>query len=178
MPLSKSVEYLPEVDRAPRIPVVVLVAVGAPVLMAFAGLFLFVAAEAAGAHPFAVPPAANVAEAAAYGDAARMLVLMNEGQDPNNRWEVRQGMFDARKSLHVTALEAAILARRAEVATLLLRRGASAGARGEAFACLAQAVSLGRELPPSTFGAVDREYYSGALIEGVQALSRCGLPLD
>ena len=44
--------------------------------------------------------------------------------------------------------------------------------------CLAQAVDLGKDVEPSTFGVAAREYYRGPRIGGIDALSRCGFPTD
>lgn len=154
---------------------VAVVAGAAPACIAFCLLIGFAIAEASGVPLFAVAPPANVAEAAAYGDAARMLALQSSGQDVNRRWPTRPGLFDASSALEVTALQAAILTRRPEVAMLLLRRGARAD-NPAGLACLAQALEQGTDLPPAVFGAEARAYYTGPLTGGREALVTCGFP--
>jgi hypothetical protein len=153
------------------------VALAVPVVSAFLALGAFVIAEAAGARPFAVAPAANVSEAMAFGDAGQALVFIASGQDPNYRWTVRQDLVDSRGALHLTAVQAAVLARRPELVEFLLRHGARAD-DPEGLACLAQAVGRGAELPPSVFGATNTDYYHGPPIGGREALAQCGFPSD
>lgn len=91
-----------------------------PPLVAFLLLSAYVVAEALGFRGLARPEAATVAEAAALGHAARTLQLIAEGQDPNEPTHLRAGFLDARE-YDVRPLEAAILARHAELVRLLLR---------------------------------------------------------
>jgi hypothetical protein len=162
---------------APRVPLAALLAASVPVLAGFSLLLGFVIAEASGARPFARPPAANVAEAASYGEAAGVLGFIARGDDVNQRWDTRADLFDARGPMKVTAVQAAILQRRAEVVALLLRRGARAE-NPTALACLAQAVGQERELPPSVFGMAERRYYDGPVVGGRDAFVACGLPFE
>lgn len=148
-----------------------------PTAVAFIALVTFVVGEAGGAKPYAVAPGANVAEAVAFGDAAQALGLLMAGQDPNQRWPIRRDLLDSRGVVHVTAIQAAILARRPELVGLMLRHGARPEAP-EDLACLAQAVDMRKELQPSTFGVADREYYRGPRLSGGDALSQCGFPAD
>ena len=159
------------------VPLTAALALAAPVLLAFCLLLAFVVAEVAGASPFAIDRPRNVAETAAFGDAAGLLALIAQGQDVNARWEVRQDLLDSRGPQRVTAMQAAILMRRPEAVQLLLRRGARAGQPKE-LACLAQAVGVGRELPPSVFNAPDGRYYDGSPLGGIDALMRCGIPFE
>ncbi len=160
-----------------RLSLLPALAVALPAVVAFIALGVFVASEAGGAQPFAVPPGSNVAEAVAWGDAGQALAFIMSGQDPNRRWPIRQDLLDSRGVVHVTAIQAAILARRPEIVGLMLRQGARPETP-EGLACLAQAVDLGKQLEPSTFGVADRDYYRGPRISGMEALSRCGLPAD
>jgi hypothetical protein len=148
-----------------------------PVIVAFIALAVFVVCEVGGARPFAVAPDANVAEAVAFGDAAQALGFVMTGQDPNQRWPIRQNLLDSRGVVHVTAIEAAILARRPELVGLMMRQGARPE-MPEELACLAQAVHMEKALPPSTFGIAAGDYYRGPLIEGMEALARCGFAAD
>jgi len=156
--------------------IVSLAAVALPVLAAFLVLGAFVLAEALGTAPFAVTPPQNLAEAAAFGDAAGILARLSRGDDPNTRWPIRPTLVDA-GAVRATGVEAALLMRRAELVTLLLRRGARAD-DPRALACLAQAVGVGSAVPPHTFGAADERYYDGPPLGGREALMRCGLPFE
>jgi hypothetical protein len=160
-----------------RISLLPALAVAVPAVVAFLALAVFVVGEAGGAQPFAVAPAANVAEAVVSGDAGQALAFIMLGQDPNQRWPIRRDLLDSRGVVHVTAIQAAILGRRQELVGLMLRHGARPETP-EGLACLAQAVEKGEELQPSVFGVADREYYRGPRIGGMEALSRCGFPAD
>ena len=80
-------------DRATRLSAAAVVAGALPSCLAFGLLLAFVFGEASGVPVLAVAPPANVAEAAAYGDAARMLALMSGGQDVSRRWPTRPGLY-------------------------------------------------------------------------------------
>jgi hypothetical protein len=95
-----------------------------PPLVAFLLLSVYVVVEAIGYRGLARPEAETPAEAAALGHAARTLQLIEEGQNPNRPQQVRTGFLDAGE-YELRPLEAAILARRAELVRLLLRVGAS-----------------------------------------------------
>jgi hypothetical protein len=156
---------------------VTVVAMFVPVIVAFGLLVVFVIAEATGARPFAVAPSANVAEAAAFGDASDVLGFINSGQDPNQRWFVRQNLLDARAAIHLTAVQAAILSGRSKVVHLLLRNGARAD-NPAALACLAQVVGGGTELPPEVFGITATDSYQGPRLGTREALTMCGVQFD
>jgi len=177
MPLASVVVASTGADREDRVALIPALALAVPVVLAFFVLCAFVIAEAAGARPFAVAPDANVAEATAFGDAGQALAFIASGQDPNHRWTVRQDLVDSRGALNLTAIQAAILARRPELVELLLRHGARAD-DPEGLACLAQAVGKGAELLPSVFGARNTDYYHGPPIGGREALAQCGFPFD
>jgi hypothetical protein len=160
-----------------RVSLAAVIAVGVPVLAGFCLLLGFVVAEAVGARPFAAPPFDNVSEAAAFGDAARVLAYIARGDDVNRRWGTRADLFDSRGPMTVTAVQAAILMRRPEMVALLLRRGARTD-NARALACLAQAVGQERALPASLFGIADARYYDGPVIGGRDAFAACGLPFQ
>jgi hypothetical protein len=95
-----------------------------PPLAAFLLLSVYVVAEAIGYRGLARPEAETVAEAAALGHAARALQLIEEGQNANQLQHVRANFLDAGE-YDLRPLEAAILARHAELVRLLLRGGAA-----------------------------------------------------
>jgi hypothetical protein len=160
-----------------RIALMPAVAATVPAAAAVVLLAIFVTAEAAGLRPFASPPDANVAEAVAWGDAGQALAFIASGQDPNARWTIRQHVLDSHGDLHVTAVQAAVLSRRAELVELMFRHGARPdNPRG--LACLAQAVGAAASLPPSVFGVADGEYYRGPSTGDMEAVALCGLPAD
>ena len=113
-----------------------LLAAGAP-LAAFLGSLAIVAGWAAGAAPFWDVPTLTLSEAVATRDAGEVTRLIErEHADPNRAWPIRAGLLDEIRS--ATPLEAAVLARREEMAGLLLRLGAAvpAGPAREALICL------------------------------------------
>ena len=95
-----------------------------PPLVAFLLVSLYVVAEALGYRGLARPEAQTAAEAAALGHAARTLELIEEGQNPNRLQHVRADFLDAGE-YELRPLEAAILARHAELVRLLQRVGAA-----------------------------------------------------
>lgn len=95
-----------------------------PPLVAFLLLAVYVVVEAIGYRGLARPEAQTAAESAALGYAARTLQLIAEGQNPNQLQRVRAHFLDAGE-YELRPLESAILARRAELARLLLRVGAA-----------------------------------------------------
>ena len=176
MTVVRGVVERTDVIHEQRLALMPMLALFVPAAAAFIVLATFVTTEAAGFRPFALPPEANVAEALALGDAGQALAFITSGQDPNQRWVVREDLLESRE-LHVTAIQAAILSRHPELVGLLLRHGAQVDTpRG--LACLAQSVDMGSALKPSTFGAPDGEYYQGPFIGGEYALARCGFPAD
>ena len=96
----------------------------APPLVGFVLIAGYVIAEALGFHALARPAGDTVSEAAALGQAARALQLIDEGQDPNGRQHVREGFLD-HDGLELTPIDAAILGRRPELVRLLQRSGAT-----------------------------------------------------
>jgi hypothetical protein len=93
--------------------------------------------DAAGIRTFSADQADTPSEAAAMGQAARVLELQASGLSLNARSRVRRGLIGP-ESPNIYPLEAAIVSRRVEMVRLLLRSGASqpSGAR---LVCLARA---------------------------------------
>ena len=102
------------------LPVVVLTA---PPLAAFALVAVFLTAEAMGLRPFDAEPA-NLSEAAATGSAAAALRFIRAGANPNAPQTIAPGVLGSLPRT-VNAIDAAILGRREEMITLLLKHGAS-----------------------------------------------------
>lgn len=110
-----------------------------PLLVTFAGSLLIAGGWAVGADPWWTPPTLSLSEAVATRDAGEVTRLVEqEGADPDAVWQVREGLLGP--AVRVTPLEAAVLARRGEMAALLLRLGATvpAGEARAAFACLGE----------------------------------------
>lgn len=167
----------PGVITGERMAVGPALSVAVPVATALLVIVLFVVTEAAGFHPYTVVPATNVAGAVTYGDGARALALIAEGQDPDERWVVQQDAIDSRRAVRVTAIEAAIVTRHWEFVGLMLRHGAHAKAPSR-LACLSQAVGIGAQVKPSLFGVPDAVYYEGPQLHGIDALDACGIPSE
>jgi hypothetical protein len=138
-----------------------------PPLVAFLLLSVYVVAEAIGYRGLARPEAATVAEAAALGHAARALRLIEEGQNPNRPQHVRANFLDSRDH-ELRPLEAAIVARHAELVRLLLRVGAASFDKTRA-ACLARL-----RLPEVLSDLGDRGSDFPEPIEIAAALRMCG----
>jgi hypothetical protein len=77
-----------------------------------------------GRHPMWPLSQPNLAEAAATRDAASVVLLMREGDDPNAPRMIRAGVL-ARGAVRRTPLEAALEEQRLEIVSILLRHGAS-----------------------------------------------------
>jgi hypothetical protein len=107
-----------------------------PPVVAFLLLSVYVVVEAIGYRGLARPEAQTAAEAAALGHAARTLQLVEEGQNPNQPQHVRADFLDPGE-YELRPLEAAILARHAELVRLLLRTGAASFDTSRA-SCLAR----------------------------------------
>lgn len=102
-------------------------------------------------YPLGTPPAGTVAEAAARGDAARLMVLLMGGADPDRRSLVPAGNLSD-DAFEIAPLDAAILGRQVEIMELLLRNGAHVQDRARSL-CLAQAVAFDDAFP--VLGAPD-----------------------
>ena len=107
-----------------------------PPIVAFLLVSVYVVSEALGYRGLARPEADTTAEAAALGHAARTLQLIEEGQNPNQPQHVRANFLDAGE-YDLRPLEAAILARHAELVRLLLRVGGASFDRTRAL-CFAR----------------------------------------
>jgi hypothetical protein len=116
----------------------------APPLVALAGSIVLAGGWLAGAQPFWRVPELTLSEAVATRDAGEVTRLVErERIDPNRSWPIRHGLLDDVST--ATPLEAAVLARRADMAELLLRLGAVVpdGAPRDALICLAVRASAG-----------------------------------
>ena len=151
-------------DASP--PVRLLVRVALPPILGWLMLAGYVGVEALGFRGLTSPDANNVSEAAALGRAAHVLELVAAGQDLNSRFHVRAGMLDG-DTHELAPVEAAVLARHAELVRLLLRSGAAPG--GERGACLARA-RLPEVLPD--FG-VSPPNSPGEIVDLATAMRNC-----
>jgi hypothetical protein len=97
--------------------------IAVPPVAGFVLVAAYVFVEALGFQPFARTDGDTVSEAAALGHAARALQLIAAGEDASARHQVRAGVVD-REEHELTAIEAAILGRHAELVRLLQRSGA------------------------------------------------------
>jgi hypothetical protein len=95
-----------------------------PPVVALLLVFLYIVAEALGYRGLARPEGDTAAEAAAFGSAARTLQLIAAGENPNQPLHVRAGTLDGSEH-RLRPLEAAVLARHAELVRLLVRTGAA-----------------------------------------------------
>jgi hypothetical protein len=152
-------------------------AIALPIAAALFIIMLFVITEAAGLHLYTFAPAANVAAAVTFGDGARALALIADGQDPDQRWVVEKDAIDSRRALRVTAIAAAMVTRRPEFVGLILRHGAHPDAPAR-LACLAQAVGLEAEVKSSLSGVREGTYYTGPQLHSIEALDACGIPSE
>ena len=99
---------------------------------------LSLALAAVGRHPLWRISDVNIAEAAAARDAASVVLMIQEGHDPNLPRFVRPGLL-ARGAVRATPLEAALAEDRLEIIDVLLRHGASLSeAQRVAFTCAAR----------------------------------------
>jgi hypothetical protein len=116
-----------------------MLAVGLPgVLVALWSLVLG-AMSLAGVNPYWTEQPVNISEAAALRDAATVVKLIHRGVDPRERYPVRAGaLFD--RAVAVTPLEAAVAARRPEVAEVILSARPLDAAGWTRAACLAGSV--------------------------------------
>ena len=119
-----------------RLPVVIALALVAPIAAATVGILSVVAGERHGASPFAGLVPRNSAEAAGLGRAAELLRFLRAGQDPHAVYPVRPEILSS-AILRATTVEAAMWSRQLELIKLLEREGAIDGhEEREALACL------------------------------------------
>jgi hypothetical protein len=95
-----------------------------PPVVALLLVSAYIVTEALGYRGLARPEGDTAAEAAALGHAARTLQLIAGGQNPNQPLHIRAGFLDA-GVYELRPLEAAVLARHAELVRLLVRTGAA-----------------------------------------------------
>jgi hypothetical protein len=121
----------------PARPLAIAAAVPPIALAAFTVVSLLLALV--GRHPLWRISEVNIAEAAATRDAASVVLLIQQGHDPDMPRFVRPGLL-ARGATRATPLEAAIAEDRVEIVDVLLRHGASlSGPQRVAFTCAARA---------------------------------------
>jgi hypothetical protein len=116
-----------------------IIAVALAPLCAFTFVAAFLGLEAVGINPMSHVEA-TIAEAAASGSAARALELLRAGQDPNRPALIPAGVLDS-NAYQMTAIEASIAGRRAEMIEPLLEHGARVDDPARAL-CLAEAVDV------------------------------------
>ena len=104
-----------------RVWILSVLAAAGPAVLATSAVLTFSVLEVAGRMPLSLGRL-NVAEAAGMGHAAEVLRLLRAGEDPTNIWPVR-GEIISNSVTRVTALEAAIWSRQAELVQLLDRQG-------------------------------------------------------
>ena len=100
----------------------VMIALVAPALAGTCLVLVVACAEMAGATPFSIV-SRNIAEAAAMGNAADTLWFLERGADPFRIEDVRPEIVST-EITRLTALEAAVWSRQAELLALLDRRRA------------------------------------------------------
>ena len=119
-----------------RFPVVLAMALLAPLGIATIGIVGVAAGERAGATPFAGLVPRNSAEAAGLGSAGDLLRFLRRGEDPHGVHAVRPEVISS-AILRATTLEAAMWSRQLEMIQALDRAGAIEADERLALACLA-----------------------------------------
>jgi hypothetical protein len=114
-----------------------LLAVAVPPVAGLGLLWFLVAAEAMGRGFFSAPAAPTISEAAATGEAARVVELVRQGRDPNGLSRVQAGLLDSAPR-DLTPIAAAILGAQPEMVGLLRQQGARV-IDARRVACLAHA---------------------------------------
>ena len=110
--------------------------IAAPLVLATLAVLAFAGLEVQGRTPLSYPPPRNVAEAAGMGHGPEVLRFLRSGQDATVILDVRPHIISSSVT-RVSALEAAVWSRRAQLMRLLDREGAiPAGVRAH-LACLA-----------------------------------------
>ena len=140
------------------------VALAAPAVVVTAGLTLALVFGVFGRHPMWPDDGLNLSEAAATSDEADVVRLIERGEDPNIRRDIRPGvLFD--RAVRLTPLEAAVVSQRTVMVERLLANGAVMDAAvWSQLRCLAG----GNEMPPF----LDRRRPAGAVAtcEGLSVL--------
>ena len=109
-----------------------------PLVATAAWVLAVVVGERTGHRPFASPPFRNSAEAAAAGDAATMLRMLRQGDNPTWVHQVRPDLISG-AIVRVTTLEAALWSRQIDMVRALDRAGAILdGEQRRELACLAR----------------------------------------
>jgi hypothetical protein len=124
--------------------VVLLLAITAPVLVLAtvdaASLLIATVTD----HPRWRDPHLNLSEAAAVRDHAEVVRLIERGENPNGRQNIRPGLVGNDTDVTATPLEAAVSIRRPELMDLLFARGAMPSAADwTRLRCAAQARGYG-----------------------------------
>ena len=112
------------------------VTLAAPAMIATLLLVVVVIGEAGGRSLLSEGGPLNIAEAAGTANAGELLRRLGLGEDPTHLYDVRPHILSS-DFKRVTALEAAVGARRVELVRLLDRRGLISGAARGYLACLA-----------------------------------------
>ena len=120
----------------PRASTPLLIAALAPVCLATLAVIVFVLFEMSGRTLWSEGPLRNLAEAAAMGSVSEVVRLLQAGEDPNKVVEVRPFAISS-AIRRVTALEAAVWHRSAQLMELLDRTGAIDGDTRRRITCLA-----------------------------------------
>jgi hypothetical protein len=122
-----------------------------PAIAMTAGIVGFIVSESNGRTPLSYGPARNVAEAAAWGNAAETLRQLAIGQDPTRIQPIRAEVLSS-AIRHITALEASVWSRQVALVRLLDERGMIVGDERRRLACLAadiNAADIREYLSPS-----------------------------
>lgn len=129
------------IERTSVSAALVRVLVAIPPVVATAWVLWFGLNELRGETPYSLGDPRNVAEAAGLANGSELLRLLRAGQDPRRVWDVRPEVISSTVT-HVTAIEAAVWSRKAQVIELLDREGALADPGDRQ-----RALCLARDLP-------------------------------
>ncbi len=103
---------------------VAIVVVSAPVVAMACAWLAVLALAGTGPHPIWSLDARNLAEAAAFRDGGAIVRFMEAGEDPRQPVLVRPGVI-AEEGMTLTAIDAAVVAKRPEIVQLLFDLGLS-----------------------------------------------------
>jgi len=110
-------------NREPPNRALAVLAITAPSLLATVAVLTFLALDLAGRTPLSHGPVRNIAEAAFLAQGSEVLRLFRAREDPMRAWPVRPEITSS-AVMRVTALEAAVWSRRAQVIELFDRQAA------------------------------------------------------